>query len=130
MRPSRLHGKTYPFPLAFIRLTTNASIFDVTTMTKMDMKQETENGGHVQQRPWSVATAKARLSEVISRAKSDGPQLITKNGRPTAVVVDVAEWQRKTGRKGTLVEFFRDSPLYDSGIVIERRRDTARPADL
>jgi prevent-host-death family protein len=51
---------------------------------------------------WSVAEAKSKLSRVIELAHSDGPQLITKNGRPTAVVVDVEEWQRKTARKGTL----------------------------
>jgi len=49
---------------------------------------------------WSVAQAKARLSEVIARAVRQGPQAITKNGRPAVVVVSFEEWARKTGRKG------------------------------
>src|SRR5262249_22972750 len=50
---------------------------------------------------WSVAQAKARLSEVIERALKEGPQEITRNGRPAVVVVvAIEEWARKTGRKG------------------------------
>jgi prevent-host-death family protein len=45
---------------------------------------------------WTVAEAKAKLSEVISRAETTGPQTITRNGRKTAVVVAAEEWERKT----------------------------------
>src|ERR1039457_6431618 len=60
---------------------------------------------------WAVADAKARLSEVIERAVATGPQTITRNGRPAAVVVSVDEWTRKSRRKGYLAEFFATSPL-------------------
>jgi prevent-host-death family protein len=36
---------------------------------------------------WSVAEAKAKFSEVIDRALSQGPQTITRKGRTTAVIV-------------------------------------------
>jgi prevent-host-death family protein len=74
---------------------------------------------------WTVAEAKAKFSELIDRAKSDGPQHITRNGRKTAVVVAVEEWERKTKRKGNLAEFFASSPLRGSGIRV--RRPTGRP---
>jgi antitoxin (DNA-binding transcriptional repressor) of toxin-antitoxin stability system len=35
---------------------------------------------------WTVAEAKAKFSELIDKAKSEGPQKITKHGRTTAVV--------------------------------------------
>ena len=76
---------------------------------------------------WTVAGAKARLSEVIERAQS-APQTITRNGRPSVVVVSAAEWQRKTVRKGTLAEFLLDSPLRGADLDIERLRD--EPHDL
>jgi prevent-host-death family protein len=79
---------------------------------------------------WSVADAKARLSEVIDRALTDGPQTITRKGRKTAVVVAVEEWERKSRRSGNLAEFFAASPLRGSGIAIERTRDGAREIDL
>jgi prevent-host-death family protein len=46
---------------------------------------------------WSVTQAKARFSEVVDRAREQGPQAITKNGRPAVVVVSIEEWTRKTG---------------------------------
>jgi prevent-host-death family protein len=79
---------------------------------------------------WTVATAKARLSEVIDRALTDGPQTITRNGRLAVVVVSAEEWERKTRRKGNLAEFFAASPLRDSGLEIERMPDGPRGIGL
>jgi prevent-host-death family protein len=79
---------------------------------------------------WTVAAAKARLSEVIDRALIDGPQTITRNGRLAVVVVSAEEWERKTKRKGNLAEFFAASPLRDSGLEIERAQDGPREIDL
>jgi len=76
---------------------------------------------------WTVATAKARLSEVIDRARTHGPQLITRNGRPAAVVVGADEWERKTRRVGSLAEFFASSPLRERvDLQVERSADRPR----
>ncbi len=79
---------------------------------------------------WSVAEAKAKLSEVIENARAKGPQTITRNGRETAVVVSVEEWERKTKRKETLVEFLNRSPLRGLDIDLERIKDGPRDIDL
>ncbi len=78
---------------------------------------------------WSIAEAKAKLSALVEKTK-DGPQTVTKNGRPVAVVVSTEEWERKAGPKGSLGQFFAESPLVGSGIVIERRRSGPRKLDL
>jgi prevent-host-death family protein len=78
---------------------------------------------------WTVASAKAKLSEVIERAQS-APQTITRNGKPSVVVVSAEEWQRKTTRKGTLAEFLMESPLRGSDLDIERQRDEPRDLPL
>jgi prevent-host-death family protein len=70
---------------------------------------------------WTVAEAKAKFSEVIDCALSNGPQTITRNGRTTAVVVAAEEWQRKTKRVGTLADFLANSPLRGSGFKLPRR---------
>lgn len=75
---------------------------------------------------WSVADAKARLSEVIETARRDGPQTITRNGKPAVVVVSFEEWETKTRRKGSLAEFFRDSPLVGVDLDLERIKDEPR----
>jgi prevent-host-death family protein len=79
---------------------------------------------------WTVAEAKAKFSEVIERAKSGGPQTITRNGRLAVVIVAAEEWERKTKRAGNLAEFFAASPLRGSGIKIKRVKDRPRKVDL
>ncbi len=64
------------------------------------------------------------------RAASDGPQTITRRGRNAAVVVSAEEWERKTKRRGNLVEFFARSPLRRSGVKIERIKGGLRKVDL
>ena len=76
---------------------------------------------------WTVARAKARLSEVIERAQSE-PQTITRNGKPSVVVVSAEEWERKTARKGTLATFLMASPLRGVELNLERLHD--EPGDL
>jgi prevent-host-death family protein len=76
---------------------------------------------------WTVADAKARLSEVIDRAQGE-PQMITRNGKPAVVLVSVEEWQRKTVRRGSLAEFLLASPLRGADLDLERVRD--QPRDL
>jgi hypothetical protein len=46
------------------------------------------------------------------------------------VVVSMEEWARKTGRKGTLAEFFAASALRGWSLEIERAQGGAREADL
>lgn len=72
--------------------------------------------------------AKARLSEVVDRAQA-GPQIITRNGKPSAVIVSAEEWARKTVRKGTLAEFLLASPLR-ADLELERQRDAPRDVAL
>jgi prevent-host-death family protein len=79
---------------------------------------------------WTVAEAKAKLSEVINRAESVGPQTITRNGRKTAVVVAAEEWERKTKRRGNLAEFFAASPLRGAKLKIKRLPGRLRKVDL
>jgi prevent-host-death family protein len=67
------------------------------------------------EREWSVAEAKAKLSEVFRLAESTGPQVITRNGAPVAVIVSAEEWRRKMEELAppdeSLADFFARSPL-------------------
>jgi prevent-host-death family protein len=84
--------------------------------------------GHV--RAWSVVDAKARLSELLDQAISDGPQAITRRGREIAVVVSAEEWHKKTSRVGSLAEFLAASPLRDSELSVARADAAARDVSL
>ena len=100
----------------------------MTIVTNMTTTKPADPAKHPE--AWPVAAAKARLSEVIDRVLSQGPQTITRNGRKVAVLVSVEEWERKTKRKGNLAEFFAASPLRNSGLRIERTKDGPREIDL
>lgn len=79
---------------------------------------------------WTLADAKAHLSEVVDNALRKGPQVITRHGRKAVVVVAAEEWERKAQRKGTLADFFAASPLRGSGLEIERPQEGPRELDL
>jgi antitoxin Phd len=45
-------------------------------------------------RTWPVQDAKAKFSELLDACVREGPQLVTKRGTETAVLVPVADWKR------------------------------------
>jgi prevent-host-death family protein len=87
---------------------------------------------------WTVAQAKAKLSEVLDRAHSEGPQRIARRGKRAVIVVPEREWlAAQTGPGeipfgvGTIVEFFRTSGLPELGFsdvldAVEAERRWAR----
>lgn len=73
---------------------------------------------------WALQDAKSRFSEVVRRAKTDGPQLVTVHGRDEVVVIAADEFRRlkgePTGR--ALIDVLRGSPLGD----VDLERNTIR----
>lgn len=75
---------------------------------------------------WALQDAKARFSEVVRKAKTEGPQRITVHGREEVVVVSVEEYRRVKGQPTgqALVKMLQDSPL--RGISMNRLRARSR----
>ena len=71
---------------------------------------------------WRLQDAKARFSELVRRAHSDGPQHVTLHGRDAVVVVDADEFHRLKGaRTGQLlIDALQASPHRE--IEVEPRR--------
>jgi antitoxin Phd len=60
---------------------------------------------------WQLQTAKAKLSEVIDEAERKGPQMITRRGVETAVIVPIEEWRRlQPASNERLLEALRSAP--------------------
>ena len=82
---------------------------------------------------WQVQSAKARFSEVFRRARTEGPQRITRQGKDGVVMVAEEHYIQLVGKsrqpKG-LVQFFRQSPLVGVDLDLERDRDAGRDIDL
>jgi prevent-host-death family protein len=75
-------------------------------------------------KPWPVQDAKNQLSQVIELARSEGPQTITRHGRPVVVVVDAAEFNKLCSPNETPLEFF--SRFKGAGLKLARRKDLPR----
>jgi prevent-host-death family protein len=77
---------------------------------------------------WQVQTAKQRFSELVERAVTEGPQIVTKHGRETVVVLDVAEYRRLKGVTMSFKELLLAIPKGDP-LEIERSKDTGRDVE-
>lgn len=77
---------------------------------------------------WQLQTAKQKLSEVVDRAVVEGPQMISRHGRETAVVVSVQDYRRLTGDDG-FKAYLVAGPSLD-GLDLERAQDVPRPLGL
>jgi antitoxin Phd len=78
-------------------------------------------------RSWQLQEAKNRFSEVIEEALKDGPQLITRRGVETAVVLSFTDYRKMLLSRKRLSEFFRESPL--AGLDLELARDSSPARD-
>jgi antitoxin Phd len=82
---------------------------------------------------WQLQTAKARFSEVFRRARTEGPQLITRQGKEGVVMISSEQYEQLVGKSHqpkSLVQFFRESPLVGVDLNLEREKDEGREIEL
>jgi len=78
---------------------------------------------------WQLQAAKQHFSELVERARRDGPQVVTKHGKEAVVVVSVEEYERLRGGGPNLVQFIRSAPDFDT-LDVGRAADHGRDLDL
>ena len=80
---------------------------------------------------WKLEDAKARLSEVVRLAASNGPQLVTVRGREAAIILAPEDYRQllpKPTSHKPLVRFLQGLGL--EGLDLKRERDTGRETAL
>ncbi|MBF0268397.1 MAG: type II toxin-antitoxin system Phd/YefM family antitoxin [Alphaproteobacteria bacterium] len=85
---------------------------------------------------WSLFDAKARFSEVVERARHDGPQFVTKRGEPAVVILSAEDYAAlrpplQAGR--TFKDVLVGGPKLDEDVIDlinARSRDFGREIDL
>ena len=77
-------------------------------------------------RVWQLQEAKNKLSEVVDEALTNGPQIITKRGVETVVVLSYAEYRTMILNQKTLSTFFHESPLAAHDLDLTRDRSPLR----
>ncbi len=81
---------------------------------------------------WPLQKAKNQFSQVVERAMTEGPQTVTRHGKPVVVVSAVAgkaEIKRRRGTAKALLALLRSCPVDLTGIV-QRDRSAPRKIDL
>jgi antitoxin Phd len=82
---------------------------------------------------WQLQTAKARFSEMFRLARTEGPQLITRQGKDGVVMMPVEQFDELVSRSRqpkSLVQFFRESPLVGVELDLERDKDAGPEIEL
>jgi antitoxin Phd len=80
---------------------------------------------------WQLAQAKNKLSEVFTRAMTEGPQTISRRGEE-AVLISKVEFDRLSSaqpRRMSLGEYLLQGPSLE-GLDLERDRSPGREVDL
>ena len=77
-------------------------------------------------RIWQLQEAKNKLSEVVNEAIKHGPQIITKRGVETVIVLSYGQYRKALLNQKKLSEFFRESPLAKSNLDLRRNKSGPR----
>jgi len=81
---------------------------------------------------WQLQDAKARFSEVVRRAKQEGPQHVTVHGREEVVVIGADDFRKLAGERTgqALIEALQQSPHRSTSIEPTRSRMRVRDVNL
>ena len=77
--------------------------------------------------PWPVQHAKARFSELLDACQREGPQIVSRRGVDTAVLVPIDEWRRvKAAARPSLKQLLLASEARTDELVPPRGRARRR----
>ncbi len=81
---------------------------------------------------WPVQDAKARFSELLDACVSKGPQVVTRRGAETAVLVPITEWKRLSATARPSIKALLLSDAGRGELTIAKRGSARRrpPAPL
>ena len=78
---------------------------------------------------WPVQHAKARFSELLDACQREGPQVISRRGTETAVLVPIEQWRRlQAAARPSLKELLLSSEARTDTLVPARGGARRRPA--
>ncbi|MBU2802791.1 MAG: type II toxin-antitoxin system Phd/YefM family antitoxin [Acidithiobacillus caldus] len=73
---------------------------------------------------WALQDAKAKFSQLVRRAQSEGPQTISVRGEPAVVMLSVETYRRLQPNRRSFVEIVRSGP--DTQLDLHREQTTDR----
>jgi len=85
------------------------------------------------QATWPLQDAKARFSELVRRAREQGPQHVSVRGEPAVVVVSAEEFARMTATRQSIVDHILTGGRWPDDVVDainERPHDLGRDIEM
>ncbi len=79
---------------------------------------------------WQLQDAKNKFSNLVNKAQKNGPQIVTKHGRKTAVVLSFEDYKKLSKPKTDLLMFFQNSPVAKTDLKISRNKDLPRDVEI
>ncbi len=80
-------------------------------------------------RRWQLQDAKHHFSDLVNRAHTEGPQIGTKRGGETAVVLSYDKYRELMGRKMSFKDHLISGPSFE-GLDLERSKEPGRDVEL
>jgi prevent-host-death family protein len=77
---------------------------------------------------WQLQDAKNQFSKVVEKARTEGPQVVTRRGQKTAVVLSIEDYNALTAGRPSFVDDLLAGPAWDDALVdaIEARPEWPR----
>ena len=79
---------------------------------------------------WQLQEAKNKFSQLVEKARHEGPQFVTRHGKESVVVLSVEAYRKIVKPKSDLFQFIQASPLAKTSISIERDKSPGRDIAL
>ena len=79
---------------------------------------------------WQLQEAKNKFSHLVDKARLDGPQIVTKHGKESVVIIAFEDYQKLNKPTSDLISFFKKSPLSDINLDLTRDKSSSRDIEL
>lgn len=79
---------------------------------------------------WQLQEAKNKFSNLVDKARQDGPQVVTKHGKESVVIIAIEDYQKLNKPTSDLISFFKKSPLSDINLDLTRDKSSSRDVEL
>lgn len=79
---------------------------------------------------WQLQEAKNKFSHLVDKAHHEGPQIVTKHGKESVVILAVEDYMKLNKPKIDLLSFFKNSPLFDLNIDLTRDKSPSRDIEI
>ena len=79
---------------------------------------------------WQLQEAKNKFSNLVDKARHDGPQIVTRHGKESVVIIAIEDYQKLNKPTSDLISFFKKSPLSDINLDLTRDKSSSRDIEL